>query len=74
MAKSKYEEDLFLHNHTTVWGSYWEAGHWGYSCCRQFVRNSYCLAGRPQEEVQQIQAQSAAEVKKVSSSNRIEFL
>ena len=41
-AKSRYEEDVFLQNHTTVWGSFWEAGRWGYACCKSFVKNSYC--------------------------------
>jgi pre-mRNA-processing factor SLU7 len=41
-ARSKYEEDVYKNNHTSVWGSYWESGEWGYSCCRQTVRNSYC--------------------------------
>lgn len=27
---SKYEEDVCRNNHTSVWGSYWEAGKWGY--------------------------------------------
>ncbi|RHZ75558.1 hypothetical protein Glove_212g27 [Diversispora epigaea] len=46
-AKSKYEEDVFLNNHTSVWGSYWVDGNWGYKCCRSFIKNSYCtgLAG-----------------------------
>ncbi|CAG8449152.1 7282_t:CDS:10 [Diversispora eburnea] len=41
-AKSKYEEDVFLNNHTSVWGSYWADGNWGYKCCRSFIKNSYC--------------------------------
>ncbi|KAF7727508.1 mRNA splicing protein [Apophysomyces ossiformis] len=40
--RSKYEEDVFVNNHTSVWGSYWSDGSWGYNCCRSFVRNSYC--------------------------------
>eukprot|EP00002_Diphylleia_rotans_P025709 TRINITY_DN508_c0_g1_i5.p1 TRINITY_DN508_c0_g1~~TRINITY_DN508_c0_g1_i5.p1 ORF type:complete len:541 (-),score=139.62 TRINITY_DN508_c0_g1_i5:87-1709(-) len=42
-AKSKYEEDVFPRNHTSVWGSYWKNGRWGYKCCHQFERNAYCL-------------------------------
>lgn len=33
---------MFPQNHTSVWGSYWEDGKWGFKCCQQFVRNSYC--------------------------------
>jgi len=42
VARSKYEEDKYLNNHTSVWGSYWENGQWGFACCRQFVKISYC--------------------------------
>ncbi|KAI3726682.1 hypothetical protein L1987_66482 [Smallanthus sonchifolius] len=42
LPKSKYEEDVYINNHTTVWGSWWKDHHCGYRCCRQFVRNSYC--------------------------------
>ncbi|ORX54917.1 hypothetical protein DM01DRAFT_1382906 [Hesseltinella vesiculosa] len=41
-AKSKYEEDVFVNNHQSVWGSYWADGQWGYHCCRSFMKNSYC--------------------------------
>lgn len=33
---------MFLLNHTTVWGSYWEDGRWGFACCHQLVKNAYC--------------------------------
>ncbi|KAJ3654166.1 hypothetical protein Zmor_013376 [Zophobas morio] len=48
VIKSKYEEDIYINNHTSVWGSYWRGGQWGYKCCHSFVKNSYCLgeAGR----------------------------
>lgn len=42
-ARSRYEEDVLINNHTAVWGSYWRDGAWGYSCCHQFVKNSYCI-------------------------------
>jgi pre-mRNA-processing factor SLU7 len=41
-VRSRYEEDVYPSNHTSVWGSYWEAGEWGYKCCRSLVQNSYC--------------------------------
>lgn len=41
--KSKYEEDVYINNHTSVWGSYWQGGQWGFKCCRSFIKNSYCL-------------------------------
>jgi pre-mRNA-processing factor SLU7 len=41
-AKSKYQEDVFINGHTSVWGSYWENHQWGYKCCRSLLRNAYC--------------------------------
>jgi len=38
IPKSRYEEDVYLNNHTSVWGSYWDNGQWGYACCHQFVK------------------------------------
>jgi len=43
IARSKYEEDVFRFRHTSVWGSFWREGQWGYACCSSTVRNSYCL-------------------------------
>lgn len=40
--RSRYEEDVFPGNHTSVWGSWWKDGEWGYACCHQSVKNSYC--------------------------------
>jgi pre-mRNA-processing factor SLU7 len=42
IARSKYPEDVFINNHTTVWGSWWSNFSWGYACCHSFVKNSYC--------------------------------
>lgn len=41
-AKSKYPEDVFLNNHTSVWGSWWSNFQWGYACCHSTIKNSYC--------------------------------
>ncbi|KAF2460554.1 putative mRNA splicing protein [Lineolata rhizophorae] len=41
-AKSKYSEDVFNNNHTSVWGSWWSDFKWGYACCHSTVKNSYC--------------------------------
>ncbi|KAJ4286288.1 mRNA splicing protein [Kalmusia sp. IMI 367209] len=47
-AKSKYPEDVYINNHTSVWGSWWANFKWGYACCHSTVKNSYCTgkAGR----------------------------
>jgi len=42
IIRSKYEEDVYINNHSTVWGSFWKDGLWGYKCCYSFVKNSYC--------------------------------
>jgi len=42
IPKSKWEEDVLINNHKSIWGSYWEDGKWGYACCKQTVKNSYC--------------------------------
>ncbi|KAI5295379.1 mRNA splicing protein [Ascosphaera acerosa] len=41
-VKSKYPEDIYINNHTSVWGSWWSNGTWGYACCHSTVKNSYC--------------------------------
>ncbi|GAB0094533.1 Pre-mRNA-splicing factor SLU7 [Sergentomyia squamirostris] len=43
IVRSRYEEDVFINNHTSVWGSFWQMGKWGYKCCHSFIKNSYCL-------------------------------
>lgn len=46
VARSKYEEDVLIHNHTSIWGSYWENGEWGFACCKQLVKNSFCTGAQ----------------------------
>jgi pre-mRNA-processing factor SLU7 len=43
-ARSKYAEDVFINNHSAVWGSWYDpgAGAWGYACCHSTVHASYC--------------------------------
>lgn len=41
--RSRYEEDVYINNHTSVWGSFWSDLQWGYKCCHSFVKNSYCV-------------------------------
>uniref|UniRef100_A0A1I8A9K1 Pre-mRNA-splicing factor SLU7 n=1 Tax=Steinernema glaseri TaxID=37863 RepID=A0A1I8A9K1_9BILA len=41
-AKSRFDEDVYPMNHTSVWGSYWEDGKWGFKCCRATMKNAYC--------------------------------
>lgn len=55
IIRSKYEEDVYPNNHTSVWGSYWQDGEWGYQCCRSFIKNSYCI-GEPKSEKKETNA------------------
>ncbi|CAH2046865.1 unnamed protein product, partial [Iphiclides podalirius] len=78
LAKSKYEEDVLINNHTTVWGSYWRDGQWGYKCCHSFIKMSYCVgeAGKsvvidvPEEkkEIKEKKEKEPAKTEKSSSS------
>ncbi|XP_017008378.2 pre-mRNA-splicing factor Slu7 [Drosophila takahashii] len=61
-ARSIYEEDVYINNHTTVWGSFWNAGRWGYKCCKSFIKNSYCVGMQePEGYSEQHPTSSAAE-------------
>lgn len=46
-----WKEDVFLHGHDSVWGSWYEpeAKRWGYSCCKSCQRDQPCpeAAARP---------------------------
>lgn len=53
ITRSRYEEDVMHNNHTTVWGSFWAFGKWGYKCCKSTIKNSYCVGrslGRAEEQ------------------------
>jgi len=42
--RSKYEEDVFINGHWTVWGSFFHKGafQWGYADDHSLLKNSYC--------------------------------
>jgi pre-mRNA-processing factor SLU7 len=60
-AKSKYPEDVFLNNHTSVWGSWWSNFQWGYKCCHSTVKNSYCTGDQGKLAFEQSERLRAAE-------------
>lgn len=41
---SKYDEDVFINGHSTVWGSFFHVGafRWGYGDDHSLMKNSYC--------------------------------
>ncbi|WAR22552.1 SLU7-like protein [Mya arenaria] len=69
VVRSKYQEDVLINNHTSVWGSYWSAGHWGFKCCCSFIKESYCtgLAG-----IEAAQKQSLIPIEAVHSEGEEE--
>lgn len=42
IKQSQYEENILVGNHTRVWGSFWEDFRWGFACCQQMEKRSYC--------------------------------
>mmetsp|Transcript_9833 Transcript_9833/g.14881 ORF Transcript_9833/g.14881 Transcript_9833/m.14881 type:complete len:546 (-) Transcript_9833:1474-3111(-) len=63
-TKSKYEEDIHPGNHKTVWGSYWYNGRWGYGCCHNLVKNSYCTGESGKENSEEARAKRLKEEEK----------
>ena len=74
IPKSKYEEDVYINNHTSVWGSFWEAGQWGYACCHSLIKNSYCTgkSGIEARERMEKELQSRTENKSLADQKRAE--
>jgi len=46
VVRSRYDEDVYVNNHTAIFGSFWSSGAWGYKCCHSTVKNSYCIGDR----------------------------
>ncbi|KAI8421454.1 hypothetical protein MSG28_009510 [Choristoneura fumiferana] len=67
LAKSKYEEDVLINNHTSVWGSFWRDGQWGFKCCHSFIKMSYCVGEAGKSVVLEVRddpkASTSAELK-----------
>lgn len=72
LAKSKYVEDALINNHTTVWGSYWKDGQWGYKCCHSFIKMSYCVGEAGKSVVLEVQDESKAKTKANVSKEQTE--
>ncbi|GBM01927.1 Pre-mRNA-splicing factor SLU7 [Araneus ventricosus] len=67
VVRSKYEEDVFVNNHTSVWGSFWHDFRWGYKCCHSFTKNSYCTGAAGKEALQESSSLSLLEQKNTIS-------
>ena len=68
LPKSKYEEDVYINNHTSVWGSWWKDHQWGYKCCKQTIRNSYCTGSAGIEA-----AEAATDLMKANIARKVSF-
>ncbi|KAM1944087.1 hypothetical protein ACFX15_012344 [Malus domestica] len=66
LLKSKYEEDVYINNHTSVRGSWWKDHQWGYKCSKQTIRNSYCTGAAGIEA-----AKVAADLMKVNIVHKV---
>ncbi|EIE20936.1 hypothetical protein COCSUDRAFT_30554 [Coccomyxa subellipsoidea C-169] len=60
IRRSRYVEDELINNHTSVWGSWWSSGQWGYACCHQCVKNSYCTGAAGHDAAAEAVAQMEA--------------
>lgn len=64
VVRSRYDEDVFPGNHSSVWGSFWAEGKWGYACCGSHLKNALCMGSRVRdvaaEAAQQREAEAAA--------------
>ena len=50
LSSFRFTTPVLEGNHSTVYGSYWEQGQWGYACCHLFYRNAYCLGKATSEK------------------------
>lgn len=62
--KSKYEEDVLVGNHSSIWGSWFDAnsGRWGFACCHQCMKNAYCIPIKKGDETAAEDGQEEGEV------------
>merc|ERR1712029_1280859 len=59
VVRSKWPEDVHPGNHTSVWGSFWHEGQWGFKCCYSFLKQSYCTGATGRENFQSVLAEAA---------------
>jgi pre-mRNA-processing factor SLU7 len=71
IPKSKYIEDNYDSNHTSVWGSWYDidTSKWGFKCCHQVLRNSYCTGDAGKRAPKLIQASTTSSLSSSSSSS-----
>ncbi|RMX63652.1 hypothetical protein DD238_007041 [Peronospora effusa] len=57
-VRSKYIEDVFENNHTSIWGSWFDRSEmaWGYACCHSKARKSYCTGDDGKKALHDLQS------------------
>ncbi|WVQ82961.1 pre-mRNA-splicing factor SLU7 [Cryptococcus sp. DSM 104549] len=77
-ARSKYDEDVLINNHTAIWGSYYnpDTAQWGFACCHSVISGSYCTgeAGKSANTASSAAAllSSAAEHRRIEATAEAE--
>ncbi|KAG1737711.1 Pre-mRNA splicing Prp18-interacting factor-domain-containing protein [Suillus lakei] len=73
-ARSKYPEDVYVNNHTDVWGSWYDlsSGTWGYACCHSTIHISYCAGELGKEAAQASTAQALLASSKAQSEPSVQ--
>ncbi|XP_054717231.1 pre-mRNA-splicing factor SLU7-like [Uloborus diversus] len=72
VVRSKYEEDVYINNHKSVWGSFWHDFRWGYKCCRSFIKNSYCTGSAGIEAVHEASTLISSKIEEQDNINKYE--
>jgi len=73
-VKCMYAEDVMINNHTSVWGSWWKDFKWGYACCHQVLKNSYCTGEqgrRALEEADRLREGAGADVEEDADAEEV---
>ena len=53
-ARSRYDEDVYPGNHTSVWGSWYSPlGEWGFACCHLTTKSAYCTGEQGKKAAEQ---------------------
>lgn len=69
VVRSRYDEDVHPGDHSSVWGSFWADGRWGYACCKSHLKNSLCMGDRIEQVAQQRSRQADAAEQSAAHSN-----
>jgi pre-mRNA-processing factor SLU7 len=72
---SRYEEDVFINDHLSVWGSWYnKLLGWGYECCYATEKDSYCLGKKGKEKALaaelKLKAQQLRELHQLEEDNK----